>query len=164
MKKTITALLALFAIATCASAQQYPNRPIHLIVPFGPGGFADITMRLVGQKLSERIGQQVVIEIRPSAGGIVAGNAVTGAITNGSNVVSVIKSNSSTWTLFGDSAYTGGTTVNAGTLVANHPHALGNGALAINGSATARLAAGLSAPVQLPSLTIAGGSGAQQAC
>ena len=61
----------------------YPNRPVRVIIPFGPGGFADITMRLVGQKLSEHIGQQVVIENRPSAGGIVAGSVVTSAQPDG---------------------------------------------------------------------------------
>jgi tripartite-type tricarboxylate transporter receptor subunit TctC len=54
-----------------------------VIIPFGPGGFADITMRLVGQQLSERISQQVVIENRPSAGGIVAGSVVTAAQPDG---------------------------------------------------------------------------------
>jgi tripartite-type tricarboxylate transporter receptor subunit TctC len=54
-----------------------------VIIPFGPGGFADITMRLVGQKLSERLGQQVVIENRPSAGGIIAASAVTSAQPDG---------------------------------------------------------------------------------
>src|SRR4029079_3347175 len=67
-----------------ANAQApYPNRPVRVVVPFGAGGFADITVRLVGQKLSERTGQQVVIENRPSAGGIVAANAVTAAQPDG---------------------------------------------------------------------------------
>jgi tripartite-type tricarboxylate transporter receptor subunit TctC len=67
-----------------ASAQApYPNRPIRVVIPFGPGGFADITMRLIGQKLAERSGQQVVIENRPSAGGIVAAAAVTSAQPDG---------------------------------------------------------------------------------
>jgi tripartite-type tricarboxylate transporter receptor subunit TctC len=61
----------------------YPNRPIHILVPFGPGGFADITVRLLAQKLAERTGAQVVIENRPGAGGIVAGNAVTSALPDG---------------------------------------------------------------------------------
>ena len=54
-----------------ASAQApYPNRPIRIVVPFGPGGFADITVRLLAQKLTERADAQVVIENRPGAGGI----------------------------------------------------------------------------------------------
>jgi tripartite-type tricarboxylate transporter receptor subunit TctC len=52
-------------------------------VPFGPGGFADITVRLLAQKLAERANAQVVIENRPGAGGITAGNAVTSAAPDG---------------------------------------------------------------------------------
>jgi len=80
------ALLTALAIGagTEASAQApYPNRPIRVVIPFGPGGFADITMRLVGQQLSERTGAQVVIENRPSAGGIIAANAVTSTAPDG---------------------------------------------------------------------------------
>src|SRR6185437_9172977 len=79
----LVALLVGGATVQNATAQPFPSKPIRIVVPFGPGGFADITMRLVGQKLSERIGQQVVIENRPSAGGIVAGNAVTAAPADG---------------------------------------------------------------------------------
>ena len=82
--KALGFLIALlFALANGVHAETFPSKPIRIVVPFGPGGFADITMRLVGQKLSERIGQQVVIENRPSAGGIVAGNAVTAAEPDG---------------------------------------------------------------------------------
>jgi tripartite-type tricarboxylate transporter receptor subunit TctC len=82
--KLLAALFMSAALIAAAAAQTaYPTRPVRVIVPFGPGGFADITMRLVGQKLSERIGQQVVIENRPSAGGIIAGNAVTAAQPDG---------------------------------------------------------------------------------
>jgi tripartite-type tricarboxylate transporter receptor subunit TctC len=69
-----------------ASAQvqpSYPDRPIRIVIGFGPGGLADITMRLLGQKLTELTGQQVVIENRPSAGGIVAASAVTSARPDG---------------------------------------------------------------------------------
>jgi tripartite-type tricarboxylate transporter receptor subunit TctC len=74
-------LAAVISDATCA--QSYPTRPIRIVIGFGPGGLADITMRLVGQKLAERTGQQVVIENRPSAGGVVAASAVTSAAPDG---------------------------------------------------------------------------------
>ena len=53
----------------------YPNRPVHILVPYGPGGVADTTTRLLAQKLNERLGQTFVIENRPGAGGIVASKA-----------------------------------------------------------------------------------------
>ena len=69
----LIALLIGIASVVPASAQApYPNRPIRIVVPFGPGGFADITVRLLAQKLAERTSAQVVIENRPGAGGIVA--------------------------------------------------------------------------------------------
>jgi tripartite-type tricarboxylate transporter receptor subunit TctC len=67
-----------------ASAQApYPNRPIRIVVPFGPGGFADITVRLLAQKLAERTNAQVVIENRPGAGGIIAASSVTSSEPDG---------------------------------------------------------------------------------
>ena len=51
------------------SKDVYPNRPVRMIVPFGAGGPGDIFARLIGQKLSEQLGQQFVIENRPGAGG-----------------------------------------------------------------------------------------------
>jgi tripartite-type tricarboxylate transporter receptor subunit TctC len=70
----IAVLLALAASLTAipAVAQPYPAKPIRLLVPFGPGGVGDITSRAVMQKMSEAIGQQIIIDNRPSAGGIVA--------------------------------------------------------------------------------------------
>jgi tripartite-type tricarboxylate transporter receptor subunit TctC len=82
--RTFLVVAMLLSGAATAQAQApYPNKPIRVVVPFGPGGFADITMRLVGQKLSERTGQQVVIENRPSAGGVIAAAAVTTAAPDG---------------------------------------------------------------------------------
>jgi tripartite-type tricarboxylate transporter receptor subunit TctC len=75
---TAASFLALaWAIAmvlpTSAQAQSgYPNRPVRIIVPYGPGGVADVTTRILAQKLGERFGHQFVIENRPGAGGIVA--------------------------------------------------------------------------------------------
>src|ERR1700733_9659152 len=80
----LTALAIGAASIVPASAQApYPNRPIRIVVPFGPGGFADITVRLLGQKLTERTAAQVVIENRPGAGGIVAANSVISSPPDG---------------------------------------------------------------------------------
>src|SRR5262247_1389248 len=82
--RLLLALVLSAAIFDRAQAQaNYPDRPIRIVIGFGPGGLADITMRLVGQKLTELTGQQVVIENRPSAGGIVAASAVTSARPDG---------------------------------------------------------------------------------
>src|SRR5262245_40239062 len=74
---------ALPAVSRIAWTQAYPTRPVRLIVPFGPAGATDITARLVGQWLSERLAQQFVIENRPGAGGNVGTEAVVRAAPDG---------------------------------------------------------------------------------
>src|SRR5262245_13379935 len=64
------------AFSRVAGAQGYPTRPVRLIVGFPPGGGTDVAARLVGQWLSERLGQSVVIENRPGAGSNIATEAV----------------------------------------------------------------------------------------
>lgn len=72
---------AIIATASPALAQgQWPTQPVKVIVPFGPGGLADVTMRIVGEKLGQRLGQQVVIINQPGAGGSVAAKAALGAV------------------------------------------------------------------------------------
>ncbi|HEY2136938.1 MAG TPA: tripartite tricarboxylate transporter substrate binding protein [Xanthobacteraceae bacterium] len=72
-----------FATISPASAQGYPTRPIHLIAPYAPGGISDIAARLIGQKLTEAWGQQVVVENRPGANGFIGVTAVTRAAPDG---------------------------------------------------------------------------------
>jgi len=66
-----------------ADAQTYPSRPIRIVIPFTPGSASDILTRLIGPKLSETWGQQVVADNRPSAGGTVAGEIVARATPDG---------------------------------------------------------------------------------
>lgn len=78
------ALAALSCLAGGAHAQaNYPDKPVRVILPFGAGGVADITARLVAQKLSEKLGQNFVIENMPGAGGIAAARAVLSAPADG---------------------------------------------------------------------------------
>jgi tripartite-type tricarboxylate transporter receptor subunit TctC len=84
MTKWLALLISVGALLGPASAQpSYPDRPIRIVIGFGPGGLADITMRLLGRKLTERTGQQVTIENRPGAGGVVAVSAVSSAPPDG---------------------------------------------------------------------------------
>src|SRR5438045_1340398 len=73
----------LFLFTSFGFAQTYPSKPIHLIVPFPPVGPTDIVGRLVGQKLSEGIGQPVVVENRPGAGGTVGSTAAAKSAPDG---------------------------------------------------------------------------------
>src|SRR5262245_1076899 len=87
----LNALIAGLAVllvsqAVCAPAQaepKFPTRPVRLILPFGAGGVADVTMRLLGQKLGETWGQQVVIENKPGAGGQLAQQALLASPPDG---------------------------------------------------------------------------------
>ena len=79
----LAALALLAAIATSTSAQGFPTKPIRFLVPFGPGGVGDITARVAAQKMSESLGQQVIIDNRPGAGGIVASQLVAKAEPDG---------------------------------------------------------------------------------
>ncbi|MDO8370337.1 MAG: tripartite tricarboxylate transporter substrate binding protein [Polaromonas sp.] len=76
-------LLAFLLLASSASAQNFPAKPLRIVVPFGAGGVADLTARTVAQKLGELLGQPVVIENKPGAGGVVAGDAVAKAEPDG---------------------------------------------------------------------------------
>jgi tripartite-type tricarboxylate transporter receptor subunit TctC len=81
----VTALLILCAAP--AQAQNYPAKPIHIFVPYAPGGIADIASRILGAKLTEAWGQQVVVENKPGGNGFIAMTAAAKAPADGYTVV-----------------------------------------------------------------------------
>ena len=83
---------ALPTLSRIASAQAYPTRPVRMIVGFAAGGGTDITARLMGQWLSERLGQQFVIENRPGASGNIATEAVVRAPPDGYTLLVIASS------------------------------------------------------------------------
>src|SRR4051812_7993248 len=87
MKSKITNGLLCGLLAGLASAgafgQSFPTKPIRFILPFAPGGVADITARIMAQKMSENVGQQVVVENRPGAGMISSAQAVMASQPDG---------------------------------------------------------------------------------
>ncbi|NKE44925.1 tripartite tricarboxylate transporter substrate binding protein [Roseomonas frigidaquae] len=83
-RATLGAALALPALGTARAQSAWsPSRPIRIVVPFGPGGVADLTARAVAQRISERLGQPAVIDNRPGAGGIVAAQQLMAAPADG---------------------------------------------------------------------------------
>jgi tripartite-type tricarboxylate transporter receptor subunit TctC len=79
--------LALTIATTGAQADTYPSKPVRVIVPYGPGGIADVTMRMVAQDMSKRLGQQFFIENRPGAGGVVGMQSAKDAAPDGYTLV-----------------------------------------------------------------------------
>src|SRR3984957_10393088 len=77
----------LFALAAAVHAESFPSRPVHLIIPYGPGGIVDFTGRVLAQKMSDVLGQPVVPDNRPGAGGIVGVDFVAHSDPDGYNVV-----------------------------------------------------------------------------
>ncbi|HUA55014.1 MAG TPA: tripartite tricarboxylate transporter substrate binding protein [Candidatus Sulfotelmatobacter sp.] len=81
------AALLLWAGTLAAAAQDYPNRPIRFIVPWPPGGGADIVSRIVGQRVGELLGQQLAVDNRPGAGGNIGTEVAARATPDGYTIV-----------------------------------------------------------------------------
>src|SRR5215468_706621 len=84
------AILAVVALVAASRAQEaFPSKPVHLLVPFPPGGAVDIVARTIGDELSRRWGQTIVVENRPGAGGTIAAAAVAKAPPDGYTIILV---------------------------------------------------------------------------
>jgi tripartite-type tricarboxylate transporter receptor subunit TctC len=91
---------ALPAISRIARAQVYPTRPVRIVIGFAPGGPSDIVARLIGQWLSERLGQQFIIDNRPGAGGNIGTEAVVRSPADGYTLLLVGVPNAINATLY----------------------------------------------------------------
>ena len=99
-RRSTVALLLGATLATAGWAQSFPNKPLRIVVPFGPGGVADITARTVAQKLSQNIGQPVVIENKPGAGGVGAADLVAKSTPDGYTMLLMSNASAVTATMF----------------------------------------------------------------
>jgi tripartite-type tricarboxylate transporter receptor subunit TctC len=91
---------ALPAVSRTAGAQTYPTRPVRIVVGYPPGGGLDIVARLIGQWLSERLGQPFIIENRPGAGGNIGTEAVVRAPPDGYTLLMAVTANAINATLY----------------------------------------------------------------
>ncbi|MEK7875519.1 MAG: tripartite tricarboxylate transporter substrate-binding protein, partial [Pseudomonadota bacterium] len=83
-RKLVAAASVLLLVAGAAIAQdKYPSRPIRMVVPFPPGSASDVLARTLGQKLGDLYGQQIVIDNRPGAGGVVGSTLITKSAPDG---------------------------------------------------------------------------------
>ena len=100
--KSLLFLLLSFVLAPAAFAQNYPTRPIHLIVGFGAGSSSDVTGRLIAQKLGELLGQSVVVENRPGASSMIAAEVVARSKKDGYTLLLATIANTINTTLMPD--------------------------------------------------------------
>jgi tripartite-type tricarboxylate transporter receptor subunit TctC len=103
-RRALVAVLAA-TLASAGWAQSFPSKPLKIIVPFGAGGVADLTARTVGQKLSQTLGQPVVIENKPGAGGVGAADTVAKSAPDGYTLLLMSNASAVTATLFNKLPY-----------------------------------------------------------
>ena len=106
-RKTIAAIIALAAAlpAAAIAQQNYPARPIRMLVPFTPGSQTDILARWIGEKITERSGHQVVVDNRPSAGGTIASEYVLAANPDGHTLMMVSTGHAGNATMYSKLSY-----------------------------------------------------------
>jgi tripartite-type tricarboxylate transporter receptor subunit TctC len=97
--RAVAALAVTFICTDGALAQNWPNRPIRMVVPYTPGGYTDLMARLVGQKISEALGQPIVFENKPGANAIIGTDVVAKAAPDGYTFGTVIAAHAANATL-----------------------------------------------------------------
>lgn len=124
LRRVITAVCLLVA-ATAAAAQAYPSRPLRMVVPFTPAGATDVLARIVGEELGRRIGQPIVIENRPGAGGNIGAQIVAKAAPDGYTLLmGPVSIYSIAMTLYSEPGFDVERDFAPVSLVANAPHVL----------------------------------------
>lgn len=103
-RRALVAVLAA-TLASAGWAQSFPSKPLRIVVPFGAGGVADLTARTVAQKLSQSLGQPVVIENKPGAGGVGAADTVAKSAPDGHTLLLMSNASAVTATLFNKLPY-----------------------------------------------------------
>jgi len=118
--------LAIAALVTCGAAwaQAYPSRPIRVVVGFPPGGGVDVLARALGPKMSESMGQQLVVDNRIGAGGTIASDLVARAAPDGYTFVIVSASHAVTASMYRKLPYDAVKSFTPITLVASSPNVL----------------------------------------
>jgi tripartite-type tricarboxylate transporter receptor subunit TctC len=97
--RAVAVFAVLFTCAGSALAQGWPNRPIRMVVPYTPGGYTDLMARLVGQKISDALGQPIVFENKPGANAIIGTDVVAKAAPDGYTFGTVIAAHAANATL-----------------------------------------------------------------
>jgi tripartite-type tricarboxylate transporter receptor subunit TctC len=87
LKKSLFGCLLVLGAPGAALAQAYPAKPIRVVVPYAPGGATDLTARLVGQKMQAALKQNVIVDNRPGAGGVIGADVVAKAPPDGYTVL-----------------------------------------------------------------------------
>ncbi len=87
MKRLVAGVLALLLAASSPAWAEYPDRPIRMVVPFPPGGVTDVVARLIAEKLTADLGQQVIVDNKAGAGGVIATDVVAKAAPDGYTIL-----------------------------------------------------------------------------
>jgi tripartite-type tricarboxylate transporter receptor subunit TctC len=105
MRRIAAGAVLAVSLAAPAMAQTYPARPVRIVVPFAPGGGTDVVARIVGARLSERMGQSFIIDNRPAASGIVGTDIVAKAAPDGYTLLGMFSTHATSSQLFGKLPY-----------------------------------------------------------